>query len=323
MANNSICELPVDKFRYGIDYFGDWVDLFEAAIKISYKGATKAEIDGACMDWLPLKLDQQALLIYDGTEGATWPLKKENFRLSLIDPREEYRWHSGEATISWDGTESFQSLAARVKRAVNTHHKSNRPNEYFFRFRLALPRDYKRAIDLGCSKPDRTIENAVDVAERLRVANTNAEDAATPTAAISTSLTGAAMNCINPALQRTSISAEKPAGNSTNEYASYDHGRRDNSYGHDRDCQDDPDEYGPDHSTYSHGSRYSRHGEHRYESRSVRDNHRLFREDYDRHDNWRSYREQSRESSSDSGDDDTHNYYRGLKSPDYRRHHKN
>ena len=197
MGDKPVHSLPVDKFRYGQDDFKSWVDLFEKAINISYKGAEAADIDSARDQWLPLKLDDKARLIYEGVTGATWLVKKANLQKALIDPQQEYLWHSRRATIVWDGVESFQSLGTRIKREVNNHHTENLENEYFFRFRLALPKDYQRAIDLGCSKTQRNLTNAIDIAERLRVADADAEAVPTPPmppAPKAVSFSGAAMN---------------------------------------------------------------------------------------------------------------------------------
>ena len=191
---DSAYSLPVDKFITGVDHFGSWVCLFNAAIEIIYKGSTAADKVAAARQWLPLKLDDQARLVYSNVTGNTWAELKENLRKALIDPQEEYNWHAGKATIIWDGIESFQSLATRVKRAVNTHHRANRATEYFFRFLLALPAEYKREINLGLSKAERTIENAVDIAERVRISNAETDGGPTPPTPIPTSFTGAAMS---------------------------------------------------------------------------------------------------------------------------------
>ena len=192
---DSAYSLPVDKFITGVDHFESWVCLFDAAIEIIYKGSTAADKIAAARQWLPLKLDDQARLVYSNVTGNTWAELKENLRKALIDPQEEYNWHAGKATIIWDGIESFQSLATRVKRAVNTHHRSNRETEYYFRFLLALPSEYKREINLGLSKGERKIENAVDIAERVRISNSETTGGPAPTTTpIPTSFTGAAMS---------------------------------------------------------------------------------------------------------------------------------
>ena len=197
MGDKQVNTLPVKEFKYGVDHFDSWIQLFEKAIKLAYKGAAADDIADASEQWLPLKLDDQARLVYDGVTGADWAAIKANLKKALVDPQEEYLWHARRATIVWDGVESFQSLGTRITRAVDTHHKGEKESEYFFRFRLALPRDYQRAIDLGCAKGDRTIKNAIDIAERVRVADSDVGEAgatATPQAAPKTvTFTGASM----------------------------------------------------------------------------------------------------------------------------------
>ena len=174
MAEKRVTDIPVETFRHGIDHFESWVKLFEKAIDLSYKGASEADRATACEQWLPLKLDDKTRLIYGGVTGATWESIKTNLQKALVDPHDEYMWHSRRATIIWDGVESFQSLGTRIMREVDTYQTTERETEYFFRFRLALPKDYKRALDLGCSKTTRTIKHAIDIAERLRVADSDA-----------------------------------------------------------------------------------------------------------------------------------------------------
>ena len=182
MAEKRVTDIPVEIFRHGIDHFESWVKLFEKAIDLSYKGASEADRATACEQWLPLKLDDKTRLIYGGVTGATWESIKTNLQKALVDPHDEYMWHSRRATIIWDGVESFQSLGTRIMREVDTYQTTERETEYFFRFRLALPKDYKRALDLGCSKTTRTIKHAIDIAERLRVADSDAvESGATAT----------------------------------------------------------------------------------------------------------------------------------------------
>ena len=187
---NSVYSLPINEFSSGVDHFESWISLFDAAIEITYKNATAADKQAAARQWLPLKLDDQARLIYSNVAGNTWAELKENLRKALIDPQEEYNWHAGKATITWDGVESFQCLATRVKRAVNTHQKSNKETEYYYRFILALPGDYQRIINLGLARDKRLIENAVDIAERVRVDSAGSSTAPSAT----TAFTGAAMS---------------------------------------------------------------------------------------------------------------------------------
>lgn len=196
MGDKQVNTLPVKEYKHGVDHFDSWIKLFDKAIKLAYKGASEADQEEASQQWLPLKLDDKARLVYDGITTTTWALTKANLRKALVDPQEEYLWHARHATIVWDGVESFQSLGTRVTRAVDTYHKGDKESECFFRFRLALPKDYKRAIDLGCAKDTRTIKNAIDIAERLRVADTDAGEAgAGPTSAPkSVSFTGASMS---------------------------------------------------------------------------------------------------------------------------------
>ena len=78
----------------------------------------------------------------------------------------------------WDGKESLHALATRVQRAVNKFDPDNpaKDREHFIRFRLSLPLEYKKAIDMNCGDTLTmcTIDEAKRIALRLQMANTDA-----------------------------------------------------------------------------------------------------------------------------------------------------
>ena len=199
MGERSVTSIPVDKFRSGVDHFDTWIKYFEDAIDITHAGADAASKLLFLKKWLPFKLDDKARLVYSGVPDGDWAAIKANFKEALKDPQEEYNWYARRVTIVWDGVESFQSLETRIKRAVDLYETDGKDREYFYRFRMALPKDYRRAIDIGCEKENRTIAKARAIAERVRLAD--AEDAEEPTPGTAASLqpsksvsfTGAAM----------------------------------------------------------------------------------------------------------------------------------
>ena len=92
----------------------------------------------------------------------------------LTDPQERYNWRARRSTIVWDGSESLHVLASRIMRAIDRYDpKSNKEQEYFFRFREALPLEYRRAIDLGVAEDKCTIEEAKKVALRVQMATSD------------------------------------------------------------------------------------------------------------------------------------------------------
>ena len=314
-----VTSIPVDKFRSDTDHFDTWIKYFEDAIEVTHPNADPATKERLCIKWFLLKLDDKARLTHSGVTGANWAEIKQNFKEASKDPEEEYNWHARRVTITWDGVESFQSLETRIKRKVDTYHKDNREHEYFYRFRLALPKDYKRAIDVGCKKENRTIAEARAIAERVRLslvedetesgsatATNGAASAQQPRAV---SFAGAAMSedrlkSLEMALQGMSVRMENVETSLTSNSSSRDHssdrdrdGRgRDNrssSRGdgrHDRrDSFDRGRRNGSRDSRDRRGDRYRAYsGERSYYDRSRRDS-------YDRRDRDRDYRDRSRD----------------------------
>ena len=168
MANRVINSLPIEEFQSGTDDFESWIELFDTAIAITYKGATDQDKEIAARQWLPLKLDDQARLTLSNVTGEDWATLKNNLQKALIDPQDEERWNSRTPFITWDGVESFQSLATRVKRATDRFHRGDKEQEYYNRFDQALPFDYNLAFSFNIPKENRTIENALPIAERVR-----------------------------------------------------------------------------------------------------------------------------------------------------------
>ena len=176
-AANSI---PIERFKAGEDDFDEWVDLLEEAVKLATNPQTEERKHALLLDWLPLKLDDEARAIYKQCGGVTWPERKAAMKELMIDPQEVYKWKAKVGKITWDGKESFHRLATRVKRAVDKFDKDmndeSKANEYFFRFREALPTNYKNAIDMGCSADERTLERAKELALRLQMTAGSTDD---------------------------------------------------------------------------------------------------------------------------------------------------
>ena len=172
--------IPITEFISGKDDFDEWVDLFQDAVKLATNAQNEARKHALYLEWLPLKLDDEARAVYRQCEGATWDDRKASMKDLMIDPQEIYKWKAKVGKVAWDGKESFHRLATRVKRAVDKFDKdmndASKANEYFFRFREALPDNYKTAIDMGCSANERTLERAKELALRLQMTQASTED---------------------------------------------------------------------------------------------------------------------------------------------------
>ena len=177
-------KIDIDKFRHGTDDFTEWVEELETVISLA-TNATGQNLDYLCKKWLPIKLDQASKAIYKRVDAnLSWDELKKALAEKLIDPHQEYMWQAMKYTVKWDGKESFHALASRVIQAVATYQSTltqdQQKEQHFFRFREALPEvPYQEAIDMGIKKADRTLENAVDIAQRTRMTKANREKAVT------------------------------------------------------------------------------------------------------------------------------------------------
>ena len=167
----TVTSIPCENFRSGIDDPADWFEIYESALVVA-TGVTDALRKLFLLKtWLPLKLDARARDVYKNCTKTTWEELKAEFIGLLIDPQEKYRWRAGQNPIVWDGVESFHALASRVRSAVKKHEKpANWEDEFFNKFRGALPHNFRKAIDLGCDEDELTIDNAKKCALRLQTA---------------------------------------------------------------------------------------------------------------------------------------------------------
>ena len=190
----TVTSIPCENFRSGIDDPADWFEIYESALVVA-TGVTDALRKLFLLKtWLPLKLDARARDVYKNCTKTTWEELKAEFIGLLIDPQEKYRWRAGQNPIVWDGVESFHALASRVRSAVKKHEKpANWEDEFFNKFRGALPHNFRKAIDLGCDEDELTIDNAKKCALRLQTALADKEKEG-PAVEKSVAFSGAAMS---------------------------------------------------------------------------------------------------------------------------------
>ena len=180
----TVTNLPIKDFRSDVDDPAEWIPLFETTVKMCLPTEDENVTKENCKNWFPLKLDDKAKRKYSAITSDNWTVIKAEFIKALVDPQEEYNWHARRNTIVWDGVESFQDLAARVRKSVDKYEEpAARVREYFFRFHLALPIDYRKAIDIGLAKDKRKIDEAQNIADRIRLANAEAAEESGATAA--------------------------------------------------------------------------------------------------------------------------------------------
>ena len=162
MAERAASNIPVEIFRPALDDFDEWIGMFESAVELATNPQSDDRKYELCMNWLPIKLDDATRMIHSNCSSETWIDLKTELKSLLVTPEERYNWRSGRNRIVWDGRESFHVLATRIKRSVDRHDENPRESDYFHNFRLALPGDYRQAIDWG--------NNAETLAEAKRLA---------------------------------------------------------------------------------------------------------------------------------------------------------
>ena len=196
--------IPVNAFNPETDDFQEWISLFEDAVVLATNVRNEARKKELFKTWLPLVLDERTRIIFRKCEKTEWDeLTKELAKL-LVDPQERYEWRAGRLKITWDQTESFHVLAARVTRAINKYEDDPRPSDFFHHFRNALPVDYMQAIDLGANAE--TIDEAMRVALRFRTAQSGKQNA--PSSFTAASMSNDRINDLECALERMSVTLE-------------------------------------------------------------------------------------------------------------------
>ena len=175
MAARPPHSIPVSKFQYGGDEdFDEWIQSFEeACIAASHPADVDAK-HKIFLEWLPLKLEAQALALYRQKTKVDYLDVKEEMRKLLVDPHEAFNWKANPRAFLWDGKTPLHSVAAYIQRKVDKNEKGlggdAKKEAHFFRFRQAMANfpEYRSAIDLACGEKDQTMENALEIAKRLQ-----------------------------------------------------------------------------------------------------------------------------------------------------------
>ena len=186
MTERAASTIPIDKFDSAKDDFDDWIERFEASVALATNAQTTARKNELYLSWLTLWLDEPARgvlkqipagTVYETANNVKGV--KDRLKELLVDPNDVYKWRALKKKITWDGKECFQSLASRVIRAVDKYEKeldqTARNSSYFFRFREALPKVYQDTIDVSIGKNEQTIDNAKEMATRVKMTRSDNE----------------------------------------------------------------------------------------------------------------------------------------------------
>ena len=196
MAEKGASFIPIEDFRPDYHDPDEWLGRFEKAVVLATNCGDdrKKELYVA---WLPMKLnDATRLMMSDALSAATaatWTNLKTQFKSLLITPQDKYNWRSRRKRITWDGQENFHALAARVKRTIDRYEDGPSEADYYHEFRLALPRNYQQAIDLGHAAE--TLAEAKRIAFRCQAALACSDDGDGATGGKSVAFVGGAMSC--------------------------------------------------------------------------------------------------------------------------------
>ena len=181
--------IPIEEYDPEKHDFDEYFDLLGNAVGLA-TNTSKDRRDELTVQWVPLKLNEQTRMIFNSCKEKTWDKLRPEFKELLKDPHDAYRWKIGQITVKWDGKQSFNEYAMRVKRTVDTYENPAKETDYFHLFRKGLPRDYAKAIDLG--RMEETLEEAKRVAMRYQAALENEKsDAVDPVGTLA--FTGASM----------------------------------------------------------------------------------------------------------------------------------
>ena len=177
MAERGASYIPIEDFRPDYHDPEEWLKRFEKAVELATNCQDEERLKKLYLAWLPMKLDDGTRLLLSGAANQdNWAELKKEFKGLLITPQDKYNWRSGRKRITWDGRENFHALAARVKRTIDRYEDRPREADYYHEFRLALPRNYQQAIDLG-----HTVESLAEakrIALRCQAALTGGDDGA-------------------------------------------------------------------------------------------------------------------------------------------------
>ena len=169
MTERGASYIPIEDFRPDYHDPDEWLKRFEKAVNLATNCRDEDRQKELYLAWLPMKLDDGTRLLLSGaTNQDDWAELKKEFKELLITPQDKYNWRSGRKRITWDGRENFHALAARVKRTIDRYEDRPREADYYHEFRLALPRNYRQAIDLGHA--GETLAEAKRIALRCQAA---------------------------------------------------------------------------------------------------------------------------------------------------------
>ena len=260
-VNRPATSIPCNSFNSDVDHLPDFIPIFENACIVATNPSDDKK-ESTFLQWFPLKLDKRARNLFNSINQAnkSWAAIWAELKELLIDPQERYNWKAKKSTIKWDGKETFHALETRVKRAVDLYEDpAVVESEYFFRFRAALPKDYRKAIDLGCEEDARTIENAKKCALRLQLALADDDDDDNGPPSKKVAFSGAAMVGLSDnrveALEKNLQELSLQMGNLCESMQKDRRDDRSSSRGPDR-CENSRSTHGRDSSRECYGSHY-------------------------------------------------------------------
>ena len=187
-AEKVATSIPIEEYDPEKHDFDEYFDLVENAVGLATNTKDDRR-DELTVQWVPLKLNERTRKLWNSCKTKLWKDRRPEFKELLRDPQDAYRWRAGHVMIVWDGKESFNEYAARVKRTVDTYEDPAKETDYYHHFRKGLPKDFIKVIDLG--RNAETLDEAKRVAIRYQTALENEKTDATDPAGAGAGAAGA------------------------------------------------------------------------------------------------------------------------------------
>ena len=166
--------IPIGKFPYGQPgaNFKQWVERFEGAVRMGTNCQTPQRLQELCLDWIGLKLNDEAVTIYEEcpSKGVDWPKLKEELESELEDTQTRRVWVRSLSAYKKPKDMSLQIFKAKVTSMVAKYSPTTltdptaHASELYNRFIWGLEKDMREWIEDSIPYGRETLDNAFNQA---------------------------------------------------------------------------------------------------------------------------------------------------------------
>ena len=163
-------DIPIDKFAYGTADadWAQWSDRFEKAVQVATNACGRARLEELCLTWVSLKLNDEALIIYERCthKETDWPLLKAELASGLEDPTARRKWARYPDAYKKPASMSLQVYRANIVGLVNRYSSAlaTDPTAYnielYNRFVNGLEADWREYVEESIPYGKETLDNA-------------------------------------------------------------------------------------------------------------------------------------------------------------------